>query len=199
MSSGSSSLTEKNRKLMVLIIRLRSYLLHAFYKLRRQEASRVKREIEENKPPSSSSHKPHAPSPHQASNHWNKNSTGTPSPMSPTPSPAGSVSSQGSASEHIPGKLPNGNAAGSVTSASSMTSPSPGHGVMSIHQRYMKYFQLTCPLVKATELWDQADAEARCVEDFFNTIDKMCGPLAFHSKPQVVVRYMKYALEVLNL
>lgn len=33
-----------------------------------------------------------APSPHQTN--WNRSSTGTPSPMSPTPSPAGSFSSQ---------------------------------------------------------------------------------------------------------
>ncbi|CAL1540692.1 unnamed protein product [Lymnaea stagnalis] len=202
-SSTNSESSDRERKLIVLIIRLRAYLNHRLYRLRKSEVSKLKKVIESEQSKlhtsstatasssasANSNSKPHAPSPHQ--NNWNKNSTGTPSPMSPTPSPATSVSSQGSC-ELVTGKITNG---------TSLTSPSPG--MVSVHQRVhtvtQKYFALTSHLVKAMELWDQADAETKGLEDFFNILDTSCGVLTFHSEPPNIVRYMKHALRLLNL
>ncbi|XP_012936282.2 AF4/FMR2 family member 3 [Aplysia californica] len=199
-SSSNHELSDKDRKLQILILRLRSLLNHRLYKIKKNEVSKYKKAIEsdQNKlntsaPPAAPGHKPHAPSPHQGS--WNKNSTGTLSPMSPTASPAGSVSSQGSG-EQVTGKMLNGTASSSSTP---MTSPSPG--IVSVQQRLLSmYFRLTNPMVTSLELWDQANAETtRDLQEFFKTVDDACGELSFHSLPPVVVRYMEYALRVLHL
>ncbi|KAI8798390.1 AF4/FMR2 family member 4 [Biomphalaria glabrata] len=211
-SSSNPDSSDRERKLIVLIIRLRAFLNHRLYTLRKPEVSKLKKVIDSEQsklqhssnPAASaaasststtsssntnSSNKAHAPSPHQSS--WNKNSTGTPSPMSPTPSPATSVSSQGSC-ELVQGKIANG---------TSQISPSPG--MVSVQQRVhtvtQKYFTLTSHIVKALELWDQADAETKGLEDFFATVDAACGVLTFHSDPPTIVRYIKHALRLLYL
>ncbi|CAG5118185.1 unnamed protein product [Candidula unifasciata] len=212
-SSSNPDLCDRERKLLVLIIRLQSFLNHRLHRLRRAEISKLKKviETEQTKYHSSSTptvaaassttanpavtSRPLAPSPHQAQ--WNKNSTGTPSPMSPTPSPAGSVSSQGSC-ELVTNKIQNG-----ATNSSSTPLASPSPGMVSVHPRLhsvtQKYFALTSHIVKSLELWEQADAESRGFEDFFTVLDNSCGVLTFHSDPPFVVRYMKHALRLLNL
>ena len=81
-SSVKAELTERDRCLQLLLLRLRASLNHRMYGLKRQEASKLKRTIDQELNKLSTS----------------KASTGTPSPLSPpVSSPAGSVCSQGSA------------------------------------------------------------------------------------------------------
>lgn len=135
---------------------------------------------------------PSAPSPHQT---WNR-STGTPSPMSPTPSPVGSVCSVGSVgsmNELTPSKSTNG---------TSVPLAPAGHVVVPtrIHSITQKYFTSTNYLVSCHDLWDQADSAVTIdIKDFFAQLDMDCGRLTMQSSLLHLVRYVKHGLQLLKL
>ncbi|ODN00227.1 AF4/FMR2 family member 4 [Orchesella cincta] len=103
----------------------------------------------------------------------------TPSPHSPTSSPA----------------------------ASSSLHPSPHHPnqiMTSIPRSLYSNMQKTCSstmhLISAHELWEAADqmVEKYRIEDFFVQLDRTLGPLTLHNTLVDLVRYVKHALQILK-
>lgn len=194
-STNDNSMSEKEKKLAVLSFRIQSLLCQKLFKLKKAEALKFKRVIEEhNKVASKAPPAPsHAPSPHQSS--WPR-TTGTPSPMSPTPSPSGSVGSNGSlgsCNEVTPSKL-----GGGVVSLNAMSSPgsvSVPHRIHSITQEYLVTVNY---LVMGQDFWDQADAAMSEFKDWFAELDEQCGTLTLNSSIADLVLYVQTGLQRLK-
>ena len=80
----------------------------------------------------------------------------TPSPMSPTPSPAGSVGSTGSNSSGEG----NHNHGGRHASTASVTSPVSVSIPQRIHSVMAQHVSSTSKLVNSIDMWDKADSLA---------------------------------------
>ncbi|OWF45281.1 AF4/FMR2 family member 3-like isoform X2 [Mizuhopecten yessoensis] len=194
-STNDNSMSEKEKKLAVLSFRIQSLLCQKLFKLKKSEALKFKRVIEEhNKVASKAPPAPsHAPSPHQTN--WPR-TTGTPSPMSPTPSPSGSVGSNGSlgsCNEVTPSKL-----GGGVVALSTMSSPgsvSVPHRIHSITQEYLGTVNY---LVMGQDFWDQADVAMHEFKDWFAELDEPCGTLTLNSSIADLVLYVQTGLQRLK-
>ncbi|XP_052792783.1 AF4/FMR2 family member 4-like isoform X2 [Mya arenaria] len=183
-------------KLAVLCQRIQSLLFMRLYSLKKKETLKLKQILEEHHkkssaPPAASQGKPSsAPSPHQTN--WNR-STGTPSPMSPQPSPANSICSVGSVgSDQTPSKLCNGTSGGVP----------PGSIVVSqrIHSITQKYFSNANYLIQAHNYWEMADDKVTDdIREFFIELDHECGPLTLHSSIQHLVRYVRLAISHIHV
>ncbi|XP_070553165.1 AF4/FMR2 family member 4-like isoform X2 [Ptychodera flava] len=196
-----------DRKLTVLCMRCQSLLCLRLFKLKKDNAMKFSKIlIDHFKNPS----KPNAqaPSPYHAN--WNTKYTGTPSPMSPTPSPAGSIGSCGSLgsnngdlylttssgptltpSSSQQGKLPNGLATPSASPAT-VSIPHRIHSIMYDQVTYTNY------LLQGHDLWDQADTLQNDSQEFFSGLDLDLGPLTFHSSILDLVKYVRHGLHRLN-
>ncbi|KAK6625883.1 hypothetical protein RUM43_006182 [Polyplax serrata] len=110
---------------------------------------------------------------------------GTPSPNSPTPSPAGSVGSVGSQSS--------GYSSGELR-APHVPVPVQVH---SAHMKQTTHFGL---LLSCHDLWDQADqlVYAGKHKDFFIELERDCGPLTLHSSLNDLVRYVRKGIQRLK-
>ncbi|XP_049878618.1 AF4/FMR2 family member 1-like isoform X2 [Pectinophora gossypiella] len=102
------------------------------------------------------------------------------SPLSPSPSPAGSVGSAGSASS------------GYCSLAHSV----PAHAHHALLQ-LTKYYTF---LYVAHELWEQADCLCRLRpnQDLFIAVDRKCGPLTLFSTFRHLVQYVRHAISLLK-
>ncbi|XP_064608627.1 AF4/FMR2 family member 4-like [Liolophura sinensis] len=177
------------KQLTVLSLRIQSLLCLKLFKLKKAETLRLKKVIDDHNKMSS---KPtaSAPSPHQTS--WNSRGTGTPSPMSPTPSPAGSIGSVGSQSSNCdvnPSKLANGNlSTGTLSSPGCVSVPQRIHSITS------QYISHTSYLVQAMDLWDQGDAASAECGDFFERLELETKVLSLHSSIRELVHYVQRGL-----
>lgn len=145
---------------------------------------------------------------------------GTPSPLSPTPSPAGSVGSVGSQSSgYSSGELANrGAVSGQAQGAPCVSVPLGIHNAM---QKQNQHFGL---LMSCHELWDQATSLVtdkhrgdyrrefellRCFSiitnamivyfsDFFIELDEQRGPLTLTSSLRDLVRYVQAGIKKLR-
>ncbi|KAJ7413658.1 hypothetical protein BTVI_42886 [Pitangus sulphuratus] len=112
-------------------------------------------------------------------------STGLPSPLSPIPSPAGSVSSQpGSNDSNSTGH----NSVGSTVTVSSHIS-----SVTS------SYVNITSYILHAYEIWEKADTLARKNKEFFSELSKATCALALTSSLTDLVHYIRQGLQWLRL
>ncbi|KAK3594285.1 hypothetical protein CHS0354_018223 [Potamilus streckersoni] len=203
-SSLDSDANDRERKLSVLSYRIQSMLNLKLFK--KNEALKLKRVLDDyHKNFQNSASKPvsgvPAPSPIQ-----NKSSTGTPSPMSPTASPATSICSemsqlgrrklpQGSnysqreGSDPTPSKIPNGSGPISTTHAT-VSLPQRIHSVI------QQYVNMTNSVLMCHDLWDQANtmASAPDIRDFFAQLEYRCGILTRDSSMMDLVYYVKEAL-----
>ncbi|CAK1542669.1 unnamed protein product [Leptosia nina] len=102
------------------------------------------------------------------------------SPLSPTPSPAGSVGSGGSASSGY----------------CSLAHAVPAHAHNALLQ-LTKYYTF---LYVAHDLWEQADCLCRLRpnQDLFIAVDRKCGPLTLFSTFRHLVQYVRYAISLLK-
>lgn len=192
------SASRAGRKLSVLCLRIQSIVYFKLYKLKKGEYMKLKRIIDDYfrgktvKPPTSQPKPVSAPSPHQSS--WNR-STGTPSPMSPTPSPANSVCSVGSVGNETPSKV--------TVNGSMSTNPSVPAGSVIVTQRIhsviQRFHDINNYLHHAHELWDQADAAVNPdIKDFFAHLDANIGPLTLHSGLLHLVRYARQGIATIK-
>ncbi|XP_064227469.1 AF4/FMR2 family member 3 isoform X7 [Aotus nancymaae] len=118
-----------------------------------------------------------APSPWGASG----KSTGTPSPMSPNPSPASSVGSQGSLSN------------------TSALSPSTIVSIpQRIHQMAANHVSITNSILHSYDYWEMADNLAKENREFFNDLDLLMGPVTLHSSMEHLVQYSQQGLHWLR-
>ncbi|XP_068622952.1 AF4/FMR2 family member lilli isoform X2 [Battus philenor] len=105
------------------------------------------------------------------------------SPLSPTPSPAGSVGSVGSGASASSGYC-------------SLAHSVPAHAHHALLQ-LTKYYTF---LYVAHDLWEQADALCRLRpnQDLFIAVDRKCGPLTLFSTFRHLVQYVRHAISLLK-
>eukprot|EP00058_Branchiostoma_floridae_P025698 XP_002611188.1 hypothetical protein BRAFLDRAFT_88413 [Branchiostoma floridae] len=155
MHNQSQDQTTSDKKLAVLCLRCQSLLYMKLFKLKKDYAMKYSKALTDHfkNPPKNTQ----VPSPYQ--HNWNgARGTGTPSPMSPTPSPAGSVTSvgsQGSNNGDLTLNTPTQNKLSNGTSGSSVTIPQRIHSLMQEH------LKITNHLLHSQDLWEQANTLAQ--------------------------------------
>ncbi|NXQ13279.1 AFF1 protein, partial [Peucedramus taeniatus] len=116
-------------------------------------------------------------------------STGLPSPLSPIPSPAGSVSSQpGSNDSNSVGHSGIGSSTGSTVTVS-----------CHISSVTSSYVNITSYILHAYEIWEKADALARKNKEFFAELSRATSALALTSSLTDLVHYIRQGLQWLRL
>ncbi|NWV91789.1 AFF1 protein, partial [Machaerirhynchus nigripectus] len=116
-------------------------------------------------------------------------STGLPSPLSPIPSPAESVSSQpGSNDSNGIGYNGIGNSTGSTVTVS-----------CHISSVTSSYVNITSYILHAYEIWEKADALARKNKEFFAELSRATSALALTSSLTDLVHYIRQGLQWLRL
>ncbi|XP_063622785.1 AF4/FMR2 family member 3 isoform X3 [Cydia splendana] len=105
------------------------------------------------------------------------------SPLSPTPSPGGSVGSVGSVASA---------SSGYCSMAHSV--PAQAHNAL---LQLTKYYTF---LYVAHDLWEQADnlCRLRANQDLFIAVDRKCGPLTLFSTFRHLVQYVRYAISLIK-
>ncbi|GAA6091560.1 AF4/FMR2 family member 2 isoform X2 [Tachysurus ichikawai] len=176
-TSHSATLAEK--KLAVLCNRCLSLLYLRMFKLKKDHAMKYSRSLMEYFKNSSKSSQ--APSP------WGSNgkTTGTPSPMSLSSSPIGSVNSN----------------TGAIVSSSSSSSSSSGSVAIPqrIHHMAASHVNITNNILRSYEHWDTADKLAHESQEFFQELDSVMEPLTQHSSMTDLVRYIRQGLHWLRI
>ncbi|NXB27796.1 AFF1 protein, partial [Eulacestoma nigropectus] len=116
-------------------------------------------------------------------------STGLPSPLSPIPSPAGSVSSQpGSNDSSGIGHNGIGNSTGSTVTVS-----------CHISSVTSSYVNITSYILHAYEIWEKAETLARKNKEFFAELSRATSALALTSSLTDLVHYIRQGLQWLRL
>ncbi|KAJ8396491.1 hypothetical protein AAFF_G00017970 [Aldrovandia affinis] len=169
----SHSATVAEKKLAVLCYRCLSLLYLRMFRLKKDHAMKYSRSLMEYF--KNSAKNSQAPSP------WGTNgkSTGTPSPMSLSPSPVSSVSSSG----------------GPVGSSSSGSVAIPQR----IHHMAASHVNITSNILRSYEHWDTADKLSRQSQEFFQELNSMMEPLTQHSSMTELVRYVRQGLHWLRI
>ncbi|KAL1459838.1 hypothetical protein WDU94_011791 [Cyamophila willieti] len=124
---------------------------------------------------------------------------GTPSPMSPTPSPASSVGSQSSG--YSSGELKGTGPVQGAPSLSGGASCGPCVAVpLQVHTALQKQNFTVGNMLSAFENWDLADTTVYKGKhkEFFIMCDQFCGPLTLHSSLNDLVRYVRFGIQKLK-
>ncbi|XP_010897913.1 AF4/FMR2 family member 2 isoform X1 [Esox lucius] len=169
----SHSATVAEKKLAVLCNRCLSLLYLRMFKLKKDHAVKYSRSLMEYFKNSAKSSQ--APSPWGA----NGKSTGTPSPLSLSPSPVSSVSS----STGPAGSAPSGNVA----------------IPQRIHHMAASHVNITNNILRSYEHWDTAEKLAAESQEFFQELDSMMEPLSQHSTMAELVHYIRQGLHWLRI
>ncbi|XP_073896195.1 AF4/FMR2 family member 1 isoform X7 [Macaca fascicularis] len=156
----------------VLCMRCQSILNMAMFRCKKDIAIKYSRTL--NKHFESSSKVAQAPSPCVA------RSTGTPSPLSPMPSPASSVGSQSSAGS-----------VGSSGVAATISTP------VTIQNMTSSYVTITSHVLTAFDLWEQAEALTRKNKEFFARLSTNVCTLALNSSLVDLVHYTRQGFQQL--
>ncbi|XP_075282870.1 AF4/FMR2 family member 3 isoform X1 [Opisthocomus hoazin] len=165
--SGPSA-TPEDKQLAALCYRCLALLYWRMFRLKRDHAVKYSKALIEYF--KNSSKAAQNPSPWGASG----KSTGTPSPMSPSPSPVSSVGSQGS---------------------TGAPSPSPIISIpQRIHQMAANHVSITNSILHSYDYWEMADNLAKENRDFFNDLDALMGPVTLHSSMEHLVQYTQQGL-----
>ncbi|NXB16692.1 AFF1 protein, partial [Rhagologus leucostigma] len=178
---ADSSVSSHGKIFAVLRMRCQSILHMAMFGYKKDTAMRYSRLLNDHF--KSNFRVIQAPSPGVA------RSTGLPSPLSPIPSPAESVSSQpGSNDSNGTGYNGIGNSTGSTVTVSSHVS-----SVTS------SYVNITSYILHAYEIWEKADALARKNKEFFAELSRATSALALTSSLTDLVHYIRQGLQWLRL
>ncbi|XP_042316397.1 AF4/FMR2 family member 3 [Sceloporus undulatus] len=165
--SGPSA-TPEEKQLATLCYRCLALLYWRMFRLKRDHAVKYSKALIEYFKNSSKSAQ--APSPWGASGKY----TGTPSPISPSPSPVSSVGSQGST--------------GTPSPSSIITIP------QRIHQMAANHVSITNSILHSYDYWEMADNLTKENQDFFNDLDALMGPVTLHSSMELLVQYTQQGL-----
>ncbi|KAJ8015208.1 hypothetical protein DPEC_G00023750 [Dallia pectoralis] len=169
----SHSATVAEKKLAVLCNRCLSLLYLRMFKLKKDHAVKYSRSLMEYFKNSAKTSQ--APSPWGA----NGKSTGTPSPLSLSPSPVSSVSS----STGPMGPVASGNVA----------------IPQRIHHMAASHVNITNNILRSYEHWDTAEKLAAESQEFFQELDSMMEPLSQHSSMAELVHYIRQGLHWLRI
>ncbi|NXI00613.1 AFF1 protein, partial [Pachycephala philippinensis] len=178
---ADSSVSSHGKIFAVLRMRCQSILHMAMFGYKKDTAMRYSRLLNDHF--KSNFRVIQAPSPSVA------RSTGLPSPLSPIPSPAGSVSSQpGSNDSSGIGHNGIGNSTGSTVTVS-----------CHISSVTSSYVNITSYILHAYEIWEKADALARKNKEFFAELSRATSALALTSSLTDLVHYIRQGLQWLRL
>ncbi|KAJ7371212.1 embryonic hindlimb morphogenesis [Desmophyllum pertusum] len=180
-----------DKRLSALCMRIQSILYMRLYKLRKDSVMRNVKMVTEHfrGPPKSTQ----APSPYTS----NTKITGTPSPLSPTPSPSGSVGSVGSNGSNETMTTPSRNGKPS-SGSSAMTSPVNVCIPQKIHAMTQQHVLLVNNLVYSQDMWDQAQPVIHEFREFFMDLDRKCGPLTLHSSIVHLFEYIEEGMKCIR-
>ncbi|XP_059747634.1 AF4/FMR2 family member 3 isoform X2 [Bos taurus] len=167
--------TPEDKQLAALCYRCLALLYWRMFRLKRDHAVKYSKALIDYF--KNSSKAAQAPSPWGASG----KSTGTPSPMSPNPSPTGSVGSQGS--------LSNSNA---LSPSTIVSIP------QRIHQMAANHVSITNSILHSYDYWEMADNLAKENREFFHDLDLLMGPVTLHSSMEHLVQYSQQGLHWLR-
>ncbi|XP_072850584.2 AF4/FMR2 family member 3 isoform X2 [Pogona vitticeps] len=160
--------SQEEKQLAALCYRCLALLYWRMFRLKRDHAVKYSKALIEYF--KSSSKVAQAPSPWGASGKY----TGTPSPISPSPSPVSSVGSQGST--------------GAPSPSSIVSIP------QRIHQMAANHVSITNSILHSYDYWEMADNLAKENQDFFNDLDALMGPVTLHSNMEHLVQYTQQGL-----
>ncbi|XP_074842900.1 AF4/FMR2 family member 3 [Carettochelys insculpta] len=160
--------TPEDKQLAALCYRCLALLYWRMFRLKRDHAVKYSKALIDYF--KNSSKAAQAPSPWSASG----KSTGTPSPMSPNPSPVSSVGSQGSS--------------GAPSPSSTISIP------QRIHQMAANHVSITNSILHSYDYWEMADNLAKENREFFNDLDALMGPVTLHSSMEHLVQYTQQGL-----
>ncbi|XP_073208220.1 AF4/FMR2 family member 3 isoform X3 [Lepidochelys kempii] len=160
--------TPEDKQLAALCYRCLALLYWRMFRLKRDHAVKYSKALIDYF--KNSSKAAQAPSPWGASG----KSTGTPSPMSPSPSPVSSVGSQGST--------------GAPSPSSTISIP------QRIHQMAANHVSVTNSILHSYDYWEMADNLAKENREFFNELDALMGPVTLHSSMEHLVQYTQQGL-----
>ncbi|XP_072170999.1 uncharacterized protein [Diadema setosum] len=196
-----------DNKLAVLCYRSQAVLNMHMFKLTRRPAMKLSRVIQNHLKGTSS--KPQLPV-QQNTSSWSSSGrySGNQPSMSPTPSPAGSVSSacslgsQGSASSEPSGgggaPAPSSGVSGSKLcngmNPRDQTVAVPQH-ILNCMSTFMVYSNYS---LYSIDYWEQAETLIQENLEFFLDLDQECGELTLHSSTQELVHYVRRGLSKLR-
>ncbi|XP_060089810.1 AF4/FMR2 family member 3 isoform X1 [Heteronotia binoei] len=160
--------TSEEKQLAALCYRCLALLYWRMFRLKRDHAVKYSKALIEYFKNSTKVAK--APSPWSTSGKY----TGTPSPLSPSPSPVSSVGSQGST--------------GTPSPSSIISIP------QRIHQMAANHVSITNSILHSYDYWEMADNLAKENQDFFNDLDALMGPVTLHSSMEHLVQYTQQGL-----
>lgn len=172
---SSPNATPEDKQLAALCYRCLALLYWRMFRLKRDHAVKYSKALIDYF--KNSSKAAQAPSPWGASG----KSTGTPSPMSPNPSPTGSVGSQGSLSN-----------ASALSPSTIVSIP------QRIHQMAANHVSITNSILHSYDYWEMADNLAKENREFFNDLDLLMGPVTLHSSMEHLVQYSQQGLHWLR-
>ncbi|KAM5227370.1 AF4/FMR2 family member 3 isoform 1-T1 [Ctenodactylus gundi] len=167
--------TPEDKQLAALCYRCLALLYWRMFRLKRDHAVKYSKALIDYF--KNSSKAAQAPSPWGASG----KSTGTPSPMSPNPSPTSSVGSQGSLSS-----------ANALSPSTIVSIP------QRIHQMAANHVSITNSILHSYDYWEMADNLAKENREFFNDLDLLMGPVTLHSSMEHLVQYSQQGLHWLR-
>uniref|UniRef100_A0A8C5FZW4 AF4/FMR2 C-terminal homology domain-containing protein n=2 Tax=Gouania willdenowi TaxID=441366 RepID=A0A8C5FZW4_GOUWI len=171
----SHSATVPEKKLAVLCNRCLSLLYLRMFRLKKDHAVKYSRSLLEY-------FKNSAKSSHQAPSPWRTNGkvNGTPSPLSLSPSPAGSGGGVGGSG-------------GPAGSTGSVAIP------QRIHHMAASHVNITNNILRSYEHWETADRLATDSQDFFQELDSVMEPLSQQSSMTELVHYIRQGLHWLRI
>nr|XP_023421638.1 AF4/FMR2 family member 3 [Cavia porcellus] len=167
--------TPEDKQLAALCYRCLALLYWRMFRLKRDHAVKYSKALIDYF--KNSSKAAQAPSPWGTSG----KSTGTPSPMSPNPSPTSSVGSQGSLSS-----------ANALSPSTIVSIP------QRIHQMAANHVSITNSILHSYDYWEMADNLAKENREFFNDLDLLMGPVTLHSSMEHLVQYSQQGLHWLR-
>ncbi|XP_070228761.1 AF4/FMR2 family member 1 isoform X2 [Bos mutus] len=175
LKSFSDATTPTQEKIFaVLCMRCQSILNMAMFRCKKDMAIKYSRTLNEHFFKTSSK-VAQAPSPCIA------RSTGTPSPLSPIPSPASSIGSQSSAGSVGSGALP-----------ATISTP------VTIQNMTSSYVSITSHVLTAFDLWEQAEVLTRKNKEFFAQLSTSVCALALNSSLMDLVHYTRQGFQRLK-
>nr|XP_056718139.1 AF4/FMR2 family member 3 [Euleptes europaea] len=165
---SSPNATSEEKQLAALCYRCLALLYWRMFRLKRDHAVKYSKALIEYF--KNSTKVAQVPSPWGTSGKY----TGTPSPLSLSPSPVSSVGSQGST--------------GTPSPSSIISIP------QRIHQMAANHVSITNSILHSYDYWEMADNLAKENQGFFNDLDALMGPVTLHSSMEHLVQYTQQGL-----
>nr|XP_045603603.1 AF4/FMR2 family member 4-like isoform X2 [Procambarus clarkii] len=201
-----------NSKLAVISLRCQSLLSLKIYKMRRNEHKENQRQL--NRYFQNYNKTGGVETGGSSSQQWGgQRATGSPSHLSQTPSPAGSVGSEGSQSSGYTTSTEGTRSKGGIVAppvGHTPPHPQPPQGAhatvpvvpvpVHIHALIIKQNQLSSHLASAHDMWIEADhyVSQNGMQDFFIELNRQVSPLTLHSSLFELVCYVQYGLHRLR-